>query len=218
MSEAGFLGYKLLVEGRSKLQSGAFQLFCGQWMLGTLASFWASLLVVEVGERPELGTMEGTLGGVMVGAVQSLLLSQYFSQTWLWAAANGVSWGLLAGSGLGAMGWVAPSTDSLSLRCFWGAVFGAIGGLWLGSWQWLVLREKVVGAWRWIVVTAASWSFALAVGWLVGGWLHSTTHLFLGEVMGLAVTWTIVGGMTGLAVILLPTKTKYRRTKSENLT
>jgi hypothetical protein len=172
-----------------------------RWALGTSLGFLASLLLVEIGERSELGAIEGTLGGLMIGITQALILRQWFSKTWLWIFANAIAWGLMAGGGFGALGWVAPSTQLLGMRLAFGAWLGALGGSWLGIWQWLVLRQSVSASWRWIAIMLLSWSVALSLGWTLGGLLRDRTHLFLGEVLGLMVAWIIVGIMTGIALM-----------------
>ncbi|MGK7875964.1 MAG: hypothetical protein AB4426_22505 [Xenococcaceae cyanobacterium] len=185
-----------------------------QWALVTFFGFLVSLFLVEVGERPDLDPMEGAIGGAVIGLAQSLVLSQRISQAWWWILASLVSWGLMTGSGFGAIGWFAPGTEILSIRLLCGAVFGAICGLWLGVGQWLVLRKEVPASWRWIVTTAVCWSIGLSLGWTVGGVLHLLTRFFLGEVVGLALTWVIVGAMTGVALIgLLQGKLAHRRSK-----
>jgi hypothetical protein len=43
----------------------------------------------------------------------------------------------------------------------------------------------------------------LSVGWAFGGVMRQTTQLFLADVLGLTLTWTIVAGMTGIALVRL---------------
>ncbi|NER32009.1 MAG: hypothetical protein F6J89_31485, partial [Symploca sp. SIO1C4] len=47
--------------------------FWWQWVLVTLASFLVSLLLIEIGERPDIGTFEGVIGGSLIGLGQSLV-------------------------------------------------------------------------------------------------------------------------------------------------
>jgi hypothetical protein len=190
-----------------RIQHSEFMPFCLQWVLGTFLGFFLSLLFVEVGEKAELGAIEGIVGGAIIGLMQTLAFSQWLPLAWLWMLANAIAWGLLGLSDFGAIGWYAPRTDLLGIRLTDGAMFGAIAGLWLGIWQWLILRKYLFDAWRWILVNLGSWSLALAVGWGLGGILRAITNLFVSEVIGLAIAWTIVSSTTGLALTGLMSQT-----------
>ncbi|HBB31216.1 MAG TPA: hypothetical protein DDZ80_16420 [Cyanobacteria bacterium UBA8803] len=174
-----------------------------RWLAVTLGGFLASLFWIEIGERPDIGLIEGMLGGATIGFAQSLVLRRHFSPAWWWGLANMLSWGLIGFSIFGATGWIAPRSLNLALRLFYGIINGAQIGFVLGVGQWLVLRLQVPNAWRWIAASTLCWSIGLAVGWIVGGILRLVTHLFLGEVVGLAVAWIVVGATTGLALIFL---------------
>jgi hypothetical protein len=189
--------------------------FCWQWAIATSVGFGISLFFLEIGEKPDLGAIEGTIGGAIVGLLQSLLLVRWIPQPWLWILANAIAWGLLASSGIGAIGWYAPRTELLSIRLSYGAMYGAIAGLWLGLWQWLILRQYLVAAWRWILIMLSGWAIALSAGWVFGGKLRALTHLFLGEVVGLACTWAIVSLISSVALTLLIRETLLYRRKLE---
>jgi hypothetical protein len=182
-------------------------LFFLQWLLGTFLGFVVSLGFVEIGARSELGAIDAMIGGAIIGLVQTLALSSWFPQAWLWMLVNTIAWGLLGLSDFGAIGWYAPLTESFNVRLAYGAMFGAIAGMWLGIWQWWVLRKYLFEAWRWIIVNLASWSIGLSVGWAFGGMVRTATNLFFGEVIGLALTWCIVSVITGLAMTLFISQT-----------
>ncbi|HAC65126.1 MAG TPA: hypothetical protein DCF68_16755 [Cyanothece sp. UBA12306] len=171
-----------------------------QWAIGTAIAFLTSLLWVEIGEPRDLGTIEGTIGGTIIGCFQALILSRWLPQSWLWMIATLIPWGLMGGSNFGLIGWVAPRTDSWLIRLVVGLIFGAITGFWTGIWQWLVLRTRLSGSQWWIIINSLSWSVGLSLGWLVGGLLRWKTHLFLGEVIGLGITWILVGIQTGIGL------------------
>jgi hypothetical protein len=186
--------------------------FCWQWGIATFVGFAISLFFLEIGEKTDLGVVEGTIGGAILGFFQSLLLVRWMPQPWLWILTNAIAWGLLASSGIGAIGWYAPRTELLSIRLSYGAMYGAIAGLWLGLWQWLILRQYLVAAWRWILITISTWAIALSVGWVLGGKLRAFTRLFIGEVVGLAFSWAIVSLISSVALTLLIRETLlYRR-------
>ncbi len=170
------------------------------WTVATLVGFLVSLFWVEIGERPDLGTLQGILGGAAIGLAQALILGRWLPHAWLWMLATLIAWGLMAGSGVGAMGWVAPRTELLSVRLMSGAIFGAMSGMWLGVWQWLVLKQCLSQAGWWIGISTLGWSLALATGWGLGGMLRSRSHLFLAEAIGLSATWLVVGMATGIGM------------------
>ncbi len=177
--------------------------FVVQWTLNTLMGFLLSLLLIEVGERPDIGLIEGLTGGTLIGIMQWLVLRSYVPQAWLWVILSSVSWAAIAGSGLGPIGWIAPRTLSLPIRLYYGLWEGAKVGLILGTGQSLLLMQKVPQAWRWIVASTLDWAIALTCGWAMGGWLRIQFDRFLGDVIGLGCMWMIVGGLTGFALTLL---------------
>lgn len=195
-----------------KIRNLTFIHFFWQWGIVTFVGFAISLFFLEIGEKPDLGAIEGTIGGAIVGLLQSLLLVRWMPQPWLWILANAIAWGLLSSSSIGAIGWYAPRTEILNIRLSYGAMYGAIAGLWLGLWQWLILRQYLVAAWRWILITLSGWAIALSAGWVFGGKLRALSGLFLGEVVGLACTWAIVSLISSVALTLLIRETLvYRR-------
>lgn len=168
-----------------------------RWTLATLIGFLLSLGWVEVGEHPDLQGLDGMLGGAMIGLTQGLMMGSWIPHAWLWIMTNSISWGLLGGSKIGIIGWMAPRSDVYSVRLLYGMIFGAIGGLWLGFWQWITLRNRIEQAGWCLITTPLSWSLGLSLGWLTGGWLRTMTHLFFSEVIGLMVTWIVVGFTSG---------------------
>jgi hypothetical protein len=175
--------------------------FAWQWIGATLCGFSLSLLWVEVGQRGELNIIETAIGAMIVGLFQALILSKFFSHTWLWIFVNLLAWTVLSGSGFGSLGWMTPHTEIFPVRLIFGLIFGAIGGIWIGLWQWLVLKAYFQQAWRWIGISFLSWMIALPLGWIIGGILRVVTKLFIGEVIGLMITWTTVGIITALGLM-----------------
>lgn len=171
-----------------------------QWVLVTIVGFLLSLYWVEVGERADIRAVEGAVGGVLIGLAQWLVLRQQFSQAWWWVLASSVSWGLIGGSGLGALGWVAPTVMHIPIRVVYGIVNGALMGAFIGVGQWLVIRTQFKRAWRWILISTVSWALGLALGWTIGGVLRRVTGLFLGEVIGLVFVWIVVAAITGVSL------------------
>ncbi|MEH1765807.1 MAG: hypothetical protein V7L27_01665 [Nostoc sp.] len=165
------------------------------WILATFGGFLLSLLLIEVGEKPDVGVVEAAIGGFAIALFQGCLLKQpIFCIRWILASLLG--WSIITAIGIGAVGWIVPSTQILPLRILSGAVYGALGGLGIGLAQWLAISQHQ--AWRWIFVSAASWAVAIPVGSVVGAILRHLTQLFFGEVIGLAITWLLVAILTGI--------------------
>ncbi|MEQ9356079.1 hypothetical protein [Coleofasciculus chthonoplastes] len=177
--------------------------FCLQWLLVTLLGFVASLFWIEIGERPDIGIIEGIIGGTIIGFAQWLVLRRHLSAAWWWIIVSFLGWGVMGLSSFGVIGWFAPRTMRLFPRLVYGVVDGATLGLILGMAQWWVLRQYVSKAWGWIFANSLYWSISLAVGWIVGGLLRRFTQMFLSEVLGLGVTWMLVAGLTGISLIRL---------------
>ncbi len=171
-----------------------------QWVLVTFVGFLLSLYWVEIGERSDISAVEGAIGGDVIGLAQWLVLRQQFSQAWWWVLASIVSWGLLAASGIGALGWVAPRTTYIPLRLVYGILNGIIIGAFLGVAQWFVLNKQVKIGWQWVLVSTIGWAIGLTLGWVLGGVLRYFTGIFLAEIVGLTLGWVIVAAITGFAL------------------
>ncbi|MEH1848546.1 MAG: hypothetical protein V7L25_27170 [Nostoc sp.] len=165
------------------------------WTLATFGGFLLSLLLIEVGEKPDVGVVEAAIGGFAIALPQGYLLKEpIFYIRWILSSLLG--WSIITFIGIGAVGWIVPSTQIFPVRILSGVIYGALGGFGIGLAQWLAIPQPM--AWRWIFVSSASWAVAVPVGSAVGLILHRLTHLFFGEVMGLAITWLLVGILTGM--------------------
>jgi hypothetical protein len=178
--------------------------FWFRWVLATMIGFVVSLHWVEIGTRPELGSLEGAVGGAIVGLIQCLVLRQRIAYFWIWGIVCIAGWSLLGFLGIGALGWVAPrDMFDIFLRAVWGLIEGMKIGFVIGGLQWLVLRWQVPHGWRWIIASMLGWAIGLGAGWTVGAILRSRTGLFLGEVVGLSVTWGVMAAVTGVCLVEL---------------
>lgn len=174
-----------------------------KWVFVSIIGFFVSLLWVEIGERPDMGILAGAVGGTVIGFAQWCVLRQYIYQPWQWIFASIIGWTVLGYSHIGAIAWVAPRTLDLLQRISYGAIDGSQVGICIGFLQWLALRIQVPRAWKWLWVSPLCWTVGLSVGWAFGGVMRQTTQLFLADVLGLTLTWTIVAGMTGIALVRL---------------
>ena len=144
--------------------------------------------------------MSGAIGGAVIGLAQGMLLKPRVSIAG-WVLASLVSWSLIGGSDLGAIGWVAPRTLNLGSRATFGVLDGSLVGALIGVGQWFILRQQVKKAWVWILTSALGWGVGLAIGWSVGGILRLKSHLFLSELVGLTLAWVVVAAVTGVALV-----------------
>ncbi len=174
-----------------------------QWVFLTLVGFLVSLLFIEIGVRPYVGVVQGLTGGAAIGLAQWVVLKQILPQASRWILACALSWGLVGASSLGALGWMAPTTEDIAFRLIHGVFDGAVVGALTGLGQWLTIQKQVARDRTWIFASAASWALGLPLGWAVGWVFRLSTRLFLGELVGLAVTWVAVSAITGVALIRL---------------
>ncbi|MGK7927584.1 MAG: hypothetical protein AB4290_20475 [Spirulina sp.] len=174
-----------------------------EWIIATFLGFLLSLWFVEVGEIPDVTTVSGAIGGGIIGLMQGLVFLGRADRLREWILVNAIAWGMMTQLGLGAIGWVAPRTDFLVVRLTYGIVFGTIAGAITGIMQGLVLRNTIPLTYLWAILNTLCWGLSLAVGWTIGGILHGLTQLYLGEVIGLGITWISSSTIMGFALMSL---------------
>lgn len=172
-----------------------------QWIGLTLLGFLFTLYWVEIGFKPDIDPWHAALGGGIVGTLQFLALRSRVPHAWQWLIFSLLGWGLLAITKIGAIGWVAPRTAFLWVRISYGLPLGLQAGLVLGALQWVALRSKGPGALWWVAVSGVSWAIGLPYGWVIGGILRAKTGVFLAEVVGLAIGWSMVATITASALV-----------------
>ncbi|WP_413175591.1 hypothetical protein [Anabaena azotica] len=173
------------------------------WSFTTFSGFFLSLFLIEIGEKPDVGMLEAVVGGLAIALPQSYILRQtIFPFGWILSTVLG--WVLITAIGAGTIGWYVPSTELLTFRIVFGIISGGIGGLVIGVAQWwLAIPSSLHWGWSWMFLNSAIWALALPVGSIIGIFLRRFTQLFLGEVVGLAITWLIVGVLTGITAYKL---------------
>ncbi len=173
--------------------------FTLQWIFATFCGFLLSLLLIEIGEKSDIGVLQAIMGALAVALSQSLILRQpVLSLRWVLFTVLG--WTAITVMGIGAVGWIVPTTQQLPVRILSGLIYGTIGGFGIGFAQWLAIYQLVPSAWRWIFINTASWTIAVPIGSVIGSILRQFTQLFLGEVVGLAITWLLVAIFTGINI------------------
>ncbi|MEA5579534.1 hypothetical protein [Anabaena sp. UHCC 0451] len=173
------------------------------WSCVTCSSFLLSLLVIEIGEKPDVGILKAAIGGLVIALPQSYLLRRTISPL-SWIVSTVLGWVIITATGVGAVGWFVLSTDFLYYRIFFGIISGGIGGLVIGLIQWwLAIPSSRTWGWCWMFLSSASWAVALGIGAMTGRFLYNLTQLFLSEVVGLGVTWLLVSILTGISACRL---------------
>ncbi|MGI2902218.1 hypothetical protein [Tolypothrix sp. VBCCA 56010] len=167
------------------------------WTVTTFSGFLLSLLFVEIGEKADVGILQAAIGSSAIALPQSLILRQrIFSKMWVLSTVFG--WIVITAISVGAMGWIVSTSQFLAFRVVYGSVYAAIGGFVIGFFQWLAISPSVPSAWRWIFISSFSWAIAIPVGSIFGMLLYRLSRVFLGEIVGLAISWLLVAIITGI--------------------
>ncbi|GAB1545101.1 hypothetical protein NUACC21_77770 [Scytonema sp. NUACC21] len=172
--------------------------FTFQWVIATFGAFLLSLLFVEIGEKSDINAVQGAVGGVVIALPQAFVLRGRINP-WLWVWTSLAGWVFITTAGIGAVGWMVFTTQVLALRVAYGVLLGATAGFSIGLAHWFAIQEHSPLAHNWIFISSVSWALGVAIGSLIGGLLYKLTQLFLGEVVGLAVTWFVVAIVTGVS-------------------
>ncbi len=173
--------------------------FTFKWVFVTLMGFLSSLLMIEISEKPDMSFVEAVIGSLTIAIPQSYLLRKTISPV-KWVLSTLLPWVMIAAIGAGVLGWTVTTANFLPMRLFAGIIVGGIGGLLIGISQWLLaIPPSFSSAWKWVFVNITSWIIAIPIGSTIGLFLHRIANLFLGEVVGLAVTWLLVAIFTGIS-------------------
>jgi hypothetical protein len=175
--------------------------FTLKWVFVTCLGFLLSLLIIEISEKPDMDILDAAIGSLIISIPQSYLLKQTISPG-QWVLSTLFAWVIIASIGLGVLGWTVTTSAFLPTRIFLGILVGGIGGLLIGVCQWwLAIPSSLPWAWKWVFVNIIDWMIAVPIGSTVGLFLHRITNLFLGEIVGLAVTWLLVATLTGISAV-----------------
>ena len=183
---------------KSKYQILNFTL---KWVFATFLGFLLSLLIIEISEKPDMSILEAAIGSLTISLPQSYILRKTISPI-KWVLSTLLASIIITGIGIGVLGWTVTTDNFLPTRIFVGIIIGGIGGLLIGVSQWwLAIPPSFPSAWKWVFVNIIGWMIAIPIGSTVGLFLHRNTNLFLGEVVGLAITWLLVAIFTGIFAV-----------------
>ncbi|MEI6442636.1 MAG: hypothetical protein WCO29_05800 [Nostocales cyanobacterium ELA583] len=155
--------------------------------------------MIEISEKPDMDIIEALIGSLAISLPQSYVLRKTISPL-TWVLSTVFPWIIIAAIGVGVLGWTVTTNNFLPTRIITGIIVGSIGGLLIGLSQWwLAIPPSFTSAWKWIFVNIIIWMIAIPIGSALGLFLHKITNLFLGEVIGLVITWLLVAILTGIS-------------------
>jgi hypothetical protein len=139
------------------------------WILVTMIGLVVGLAMMFAGVGAAInnvtpmvfGGMFGGVLGLVCGFAQWLVLRRQLENVTTWIVATFLGWAIfwslnmagLFGEGNGVAGKVLEGLDH-----------GALFGLLLGIFQWLVIRNKLQNAGWWVLVNLGGWSLGAAIG------------------------------------------------------
>ena len=172
---------------KSTVEHGAGVFFLIAWVCACTAGWTMGWLIGALfgGASP---IALNIISGLIIGLAQWYVLQNKFIKSGWWVLAT-------ASSGIGG-GFVFSIMGPTGFTIV-GIIFAnAIGGLFAGIAQWLVLRRRVHGSGHWVVIST--------VAWVVGGTFGNIFTLSSGNfAIGGLVCGVIIGLITGSQLALL---------------
>ncbi len=200
------------------------------WVVGGIASIAIEKTIVEMLPRAILQQkiwyalakyFSNSVFALIFSADQALVLRRYISG-WLWIFASSLGWLIANSVSAQWINYIASIASSLNqnLSVEQKVIFGflstiayILSGIWLGFFQWLVLRRYTTGAWWWNFLPSISFLFISILVWLL-----SLVQEFLPEVNRDQVVYLSGQGFTAVILGVIPAiglctlKTNSRRT------
>ena len=167
------------------------------WSFTTIASFFLSLLLIEVGEKSDLEVVDAAIGGLAIAIPQSYLLRKTIPPL-NWIISTVLGWVLITVIGIGTIGWFVLSAHNLYSRILISMIDSGIGGLIIGlSQSCLAIPPSFPQKWSWVFVNAINCILGFTIGSLIG--ILTRKSSILSEVFGLSIGWLIVGILTSIS-------------------
>jgi hypothetical protein len=170
------------------------------WVVGGIASR-------AIADNFLLTYLGGIVFAVIFGADQALVLRRYVSP-WLWMLATSFGWLVSDGVKEAWINYIQTIATSLNRSLSFEEIFilsllstlaYILSGIWLGLFQWVVLRRYVAGAWWWNFLPSISF-FCISI--LVG--LLSFGQNFIPEVNRTQILYWSGQGLTALILGVVP--------------
>jgi hypothetical protein len=200
------------------------------WVVGGITSIalekivWESLPSTFI-EEPQIWIfwvrlLSNTLFAVVFAADQALVVRRYFSG-WLWLLATSFGWLIangVANAWINYISFIATSLNETSsyeitfTLGFLSTLAYIFSGIWLGLFQWLVLRRYTIKSWWWNFFPSISF---LCISLFV--WLLSLGQNLLPQMYRTPVLYWSQQGFTAMILGVIPAiglctlKTNFRR-------
>ncbi|WP_407899941.1 hypothetical protein [Scytonema sp. NUACC26] len=198
------------------------------WVVGGIASIaiektFARTLSPELLQQPRWNALGSYISScvfaLIYGIDQALVVRQYTSG-WLWAIATSLGWLVSTNVSTAWIDYISAIASSLNRTLTFqdAVIFGILStfayilsGIWLGFFQWLVLRRYTSGAWWWNFLPSAAF---LLISLMIG--VLSFVQDFLPALNRDRVVYLSGQGFTAIILGIIPAigfctlKTKHR--------
>lgn len=179
------------------------------WVVGGIASIALERIILENVPSAFAGVraISSLVFAVVFAADQSLVLRRYFPG-WQWVVATTAGWLIANGVATAWINYISaiaaslndtPSPELVFIFGFLSTISYIISGIWLGIFQWLVLRRYTNKAWWWNFVPSISFLFISLLIWLL-----SVIQNFIPEVNRTPVLYWSQQGFTAIILGVVP--------------
>ncbi len=185
------------------------------WVVGGIASIAIEKTIVEMLPRAVLQQkiwytlakyFSNGVFALIFGADQALVLRRYLSG-WLWIFATSLGWLVANSVSAQWINYIASIASLNQISVEQKVIFGflstiayILSGIWLGFFQWLVLRRYTTRAWWWNFLPSISFLFISILVWLL-----SLVQEFIPEVNRVQVVYLCEQGLTAVVLGVIPT-------------
>ncbi len=185
------------------------------WVLGGIASILLerNLLAIvppALASQPQISSYLTTnlstgLFAIIFALFQGLLIGRYLS-FWRWTIATSMGWLIFLNVAEGWKNYILSLTVLSSLPGEQVVVFSILStiaynlaAIWLGLLQWLVIRQRVIGAWWWTFLPSGIF-FTISIF----VWLLSLSQEFIPEINRTQILYLSGQGFTAVILGVIP--------------
>ena len=184
------------------------------WVVGGVASIALERIIfqslppaVAVQSQIWIRFLTTVVFAVVFGADQALALRFYLSG-WLWMLATSVGWVVANSVAIAWSNYISSIAASLNealspeitiILGLLSTISYIISGIWLGLFQWLVLRRYTAGAWWWTFLPSVAF-FLISI--LI--WLLSLIQYLIPEVIRTGILYLSEQGFTAIILGVIP--------------